>query len=245
MRYLIVHAHPDTESFNAALTQAAVNHLRALGHAVQVSDLYALGWNPVLGAADFPQRVDTARLRVAYEQTHAVETGTQSADVAAEQEKVLWADVVVFQFPLWWFGPPAILKGWVDRVFARGFAYLSGRKYDTGMLAGRVGVVCVTTGTSADTYAPDGIDGSLLDHLWPIHNGVFRYTGFEVAEPFLVHMPGQITDQERSQVLDTWAQTLAGIADAPRLFFHPQSDYDERERLKPEVEPRSGFQHRP
>ena len=245
MRYLIVHAHPDDRSFNAALTATAVTALEEAGHDVQVSDLYAMGWIPVLGEADFSTRVDAEHFRVAYEQTHAVEQGTQAADVAAEQAKVAWADVVVLQFPLWWFGMPAILKGWIDRVWARGFAYLAGRKYDTGMLAGKLGVVCVTTGTSADTYAPDGIDGSMLDHLWPIHNGVFRYTGFDVLEPFVVHMPGHIGADERQSALDAWAAKLLNAGAEPRLFFHSAADYDERERLKPGIEPRSGFQHRP
>ncbi len=67
---------------------------------------------------------------------------------------------------------PAILKGWADRVFARGFAYLPGRKYDTGMFKGKRALLAATTGTSADTYAPDGIDGDILVVFWPIHNGL-------------------------------------------------------------------------
>ena len=89
MRYLIVHAHPDATSFNAALTNAATQALVRAGHEVQISDLYAMGWNPVLGEADFEQRLDTEHFRVAYEQTHAVEHDIQAADVAAEQAKVL------------------------------------------------------------------------------------------------------------------------------------------------------------
>lgn len=56
--------------------------------------------------------------------------GTQSADIAAEQEKLLWADTVIFQFPLWWFSMPAIMKGWIDRVYAWGFAYGVGEHSD-------------------------------------------------------------------------------------------------------------------
>lgn len=245
MRVLIVHAHPDPLSFNAALTHAAVERFTADGHSVAVSDLYAMGWNPVLGEPDFAERLDPEHFRVAYEQTHAVAAGTQAPDVAAEQAKVTASDLVILQFPLWWFGVPAILKGWIDRVFARGYAYTTGRKYDTGMLAGRTALVSVTTGTSADTYAPDGIDGSLLDHLWPVHNGVFRYTGFEVVAPHVVHMPGQMTDEQRAEVIADWQARLRRLDREPRLFFHPSSDYDERERLRPGVEPRSGFQHRP
>lgn len=245
MRVLIVLAHPDKQSFNAALTQAAVEQLQSDGHEVKVSDLYAMNWNPVISETDFVNRVDPDHFRVAYEQTHAVETNSQAIDVALEQEKVMWADLVIFQFPLWWFGMPAILKGWVDRVWARGFAYLAGKKYDTGMLSKKLGLVCVTTGTSVDTYASDGIDGALIDHLWPIHNGVFRYTGFDVVEPYPVHMPGQLSDEERQDVLSEWKLKLHNIESEPRLYFHPASDYDETERLKPGVIAKSGFQHNP
>jgi NAD(P)H dehydrogenase (quinone) len=244
MRVLIVHAHPDPQSFNAALTNAAVEQLESDGHEVQVSDLYDMGWNAVISESDFETRVDLDHFKVAYEQTQAVENGTQAHDIQSEQAKVLWADLVIFQFPLWWFGMPAILKGWVDRVWARGFAYLAGRKYDTGMLAGRKALVCVTTGTSEDTYAPDGIDGAMIDHLWPIHNGVFRYTGFDVVSPYVVYMPGRMTDDERQQAITGWREMLHTIDEQDLLYFHPASDYDDTERLKPGVVPKSGFQHR-
>jgi putative NADPH-quinone reductase len=67
--------------------------------------------------------------------------------------------LLIFQFPMWWFGMPAILKGWVDRVMVRGFAYAKGRKQDTGMFKGRRAMICTTTGTAASLYQPDGIDG--------------------------------------------------------------------------------------
>ena len=77
-------------------------------------------------------------------------------------------------------------------MFARGFAYIAGRKYDTGMFRGKTAMVSATTGTSADTYSPDGVDGDILSVLWPIHNGLLRYCGFEVIEPFVAYMPGRV-----------------------------------------------------
>ncbi len=243
MRVLIVHAHPDNKSFNAALTQSAIEQLTADGHDVQLSDLYAMKFKAVLDEDDFEQRNNVEQFHVAHEQTYAVEVGAQAADVTAEQEKVMWADLIIFQFPLWWFGMPAILKGWVDRVWARGFAYYTGRKYDTGMLRGKLGLICVTTGTSADTYAPDGIDGSLFDTLWPINNGVFRYTGCDVVEPYFVFMPAKMSDSEREEALSGWRAKLHNIDNEPRLQFHADTDYGDNDRLKPGVIAKSGFQH--
>ena len=245
MKVLIVHAHPEPRSFNGALTQVAVATLSGAGHEVVVSDLYAMGFDPVAGPGEFTDRVDEDYFRLDREQTHAHDTATTAADLLVEQRKLAAADLLVLQFPMWWFGPPAILKGWFDRVLARGFAYLPGHKYDTGHLHGKLAIVSVTTGTSADTYAADGIDGAIHDILWPVHNGVLRYTGFDVAAPFVTHMPGRLTDHERTTQLDRWAGALRDVDSRPRLFFHPRSDYGPDERLLPHVDPSSGFQHRP
>lgn len=244
MNILIVYAHPEPKSFNGAMKDAAVDELAARGHTVVVSDLYADGFAAVAGRNDYDGPLqDPGYLRIDMEQTFAHENGTTAADIAAEQRKVAAADLLILQYPMWWFSMPAILKGWADRVFTRGFAYLPGRKYDTGMFRGKTAMVAVTTGTSEDTYAPDGIDGSLLDILWPVHNGLLRYTGFDVLEPFAVHMPRRRTAEERDAELARLRCRLASPEKVPQLFFHPAEDYGPDERLLPGVEAFSGFQH--
>ena len=145
-------------------------------------------------------------------------------------------------FPIWWFGMPAIMKGWADRVFARGFAYMPGRKYDTGLFRGKLSMVAATTGTSADTYAPDGIDGDILSVLWPVHNGLLRYCGFDVLAPFVAYMPGRVGLKEREACLQSYRKRLLELDAAPKLFFHPARDYGPNERLKPGIRARSGVQ---
>lgn len=241
---LIVFAHPEPKSFNGALRDVAIDTLRAADHQVEISDLYAMSFKAVADADDFVVRADSDYLRIDREQTAAHESGTTSADIRTEQDKVERADLIILQFPLWWFGPPAILKGWFDRVFTRGFGYRAGCKYDTGLMRGKLAMVSVTTGTSADTYAPDGIDGEILDILWPVHNGLLRYTGFDVLAPNIVHMPGRISGTERETALQQYAFRLQNLNDQPTLFFHPSSDYGPDERLLAHVTPASGFQHR-
>jgi NAD(P)H dehydrogenase (quinone) len=243
MNVLILFAHPEPQSFNGALKDVAVDTLSKAGHNVVVSDLYGMGFHPPTGVGDFAgRRANSDILNIGAEQTHAVETGTLNPDIAEEQRKVLAANLVVFQFPMWWFGMPSILKGWVDRIFARGFAYLPGRKYDTGMLAGRRAMLSITTGTSRDTYREDGIDGDINDILWPIHNGMLRYTGFDVLPPFIAYMPGRISAEERKAQLDAYRNHLGSLETMSPLFFHPLSDYGPDERLKPGIVARSGFQ---
>lgn len=246
MRVLVVVAHPEPQSFNGALHRTAVDTLRSVGHEVEASDLYAMGWKAVAGPDDFAgPREDDERFRLDREQTFAHDAGTTAADIVAEQHKIERADLLLLQYPMWWFGPPAILKGWFDRVFTRGFAYLPGRKYDTGMLRGKLAMVTVTTGTAESTYAPDGIDGALDDVLWPVHNGLLRYCGFDVLDPVAVHAPGRQSPESRAAALERYADDLWSLSDRPRLFFHPREDYGDDERLLPHVEIRSGFQRRP
>lgn len=243
MNVLIVYAHPEPKSFNGAMKDVAVKTLTAAGHDVVVSDLYSMGFNPVAGHDDFEEQPSNPEFfSLPIEQTNAYEKGTTSPDIAVEMEKLKRADLVIFQFPVWWFSMPAVLKGWADRVFARGFAYLPGRKYDTGMFKGKTAMVTTTTGSSADTYAPDGIDGDILTVLWPIHNGLLRYSGFDVLPPFVAYMPGRVGEDGRQAYLEAYKKRLVEFETTPRLFFHPKEDYGANERLKPGVLARSGVQ---
>jgi len=243
LNVLMVYAHPEPKSFNGAMMDVAAETLRGAGHEVVVSDLYAMRFDPVVGPNDFMgERADTEFFSVQKEQTKAYETGTLAPGIVAEIEKLKRADLVIFQFPIWWFGMPAILKGWADRIFLRGFAYMPGRKYDTGMFRGKTAMVAATTGTSADTYAPDGIDGDILTVLWPIHNGLLRYSGFDVLTPFIAYMPGRVGTDGRKAYLDAYRKRLLELDKTPRLFFHSLDDYGPNERLKPGVIARSAGQ---
>src|SRR5215471_18601210 len=120
---LLVYAHPEPTSLTRQLVDVTVQTLQEQGHGVMLSDLYGMRWKAVFDEHDFPTRVDSSRLSFVTESGHAYATGRQTADVTAEQQKLLASDALILQFPLWWFGMPAILKGWVDRVFAYGLAY--------------------------------------------------------------------------------------------------------------------------
>lgn len=242
---LLVVAHPEPSSFTAALANRAAESLRRAGYDVEVSDLYAMGWNPVLSPADFADRANPERFDPSAEQEHAHANGTDAADVAAEQRKVAEADLIVLHFPVWWFSMPAMLKGWAERVFSRGFAYSAGRKYSRGHFVGKRAMLCVTTGTAGTLYEPNGIDGDLHHVLWPIQNGLLAYCGFEVLPPFAAFAPGRMSEEERAAALDALDDRLAGLDEIEPLFFHPLEDYDRSQRLLPGVEARSGVQWNP
>ncbi|EMR6442847.1 NAD(P)H-dependent oxidoreductase, partial [Klebsiella pneumoniae] len=130
MKVLLIYAHPEPRSLNGALKNFAIRHLQQAGHEVQVSDLYAMRWKAGYDADDSGAPPVGEFWRPTLDSKQAFAQGTQSADIVAEQEKLLWADTVIFQFPLWWFSMPAIMKGWIDRVYAWGFAYGVGEHSD-------------------------------------------------------------------------------------------------------------------
>lgn len=246
MNVLIVFAHPEAKSFNGALKDIAVETLTSAGHEVQVSDLYRMGWKSQLDADDIPgERVNAAFFHAPVEQQQMEATTGATPDVRAEQEKMAWCDLMIFQFPLWWFGMPAILKGWVDRTFTRGFAYKSGRKYDQGIFKGRRAMICATTGTASSLYQPDGVDGDINHIFWPIHNGIFHYAGFDVLPPFMAWMADSTSEEERKCLLQRWASRLCDIQQESPMFFHPHEDYTDEQRLRPDVQAKTGFQWHP
>lgn len=108
MRVLVVYCHPVETSFHAALHREVVTNLRAAGHEVDDCDLYAEGFNPVMSREE----------RLGY---HDV-PGNQIA-LASHVARLQWAEAVVFCFPTWCFGLPAMLKGYFDRLFMPGVAF--------------------------------------------------------------------------------------------------------------------------
>lgn len=237
-RALVVFANPEPTSFGAALRDHAVATLEAAGHQVEVSDLYAMGFDPVARAEDFRLRRFPQRLWYDREQQHAVRNDALPDDVAAEVEKLRRADLVVLVFPLWWFSVPAIMKGWFDRVLVKEVAYGGGRRYEEGGFAGKRAMIVTTTNAWPGMLEPNGLMGDIDIVLWPLQNGVLAYTGFEVLPPLVAHAVAFVDDAERQVVLDDLAARLRAWRTAAPIPFHRADEVGEDWRLLPGVEPR-------
>lgn len=208
MQVLIVHAHPEATSFNTALTRQAEATLSAAGHTVVVSNLYASGFNPVAGRHDFTTVADPARFHYQTEQAHAARHNGFCDEIRREQARVAAADLLILQFPLWWGAPPAILKGWFDRVLAYGFAYVDGRRFDTGLFSGRRALMSVTTGGTPARFAPDGVYGEIGAVLRSVEKLTLQYMGYEVEEPFVAYAAPRVSDDERAAYLAAWSERV-------------------------------------
>jgi len=249
MNVLLVYAHPEPRSLNGALKDFAVQRLARNGHAVQVSDLYAMKWKAALDADDNTAYPLGERYAPVRGSKLAYTNGTQSADVVREQEKLRWADAVILQFPLWWFSMPAILKGWVERVYAYGFAYGIGEhsethwgdRYGEGQLAGKRAMLSVTIGGYASHYAPRGINGAIDDILFPIQHGILFYPGFEVLPPHVIYRADRCDPAAFAVAAEAWGQRLDALWTTTPIRFRKQNGGDYLPHpdltLRPELAP--------
>ncbi|KAM4791050.1 ribosyldihydronicotinamide dehydrogenase [quinone]-like isoform 2-T2 [Cyanocitta cristata] len=134
-KVLIVYAHQEPKSFNGSLLKITVEELTKQGCSVTVSDLYAMQFEPRATRNDIVGPLHNSKaFNYGVETWEAYKRGGLSKDVVEEQKKVQEADLLIFQFPLFWFSMPAILKGWMDRVLVQGFAYDLSKAYDGGLL---------------------------------------------------------------------------------------------------------------
>ncbi|MGG3124099.1 NAD(P)H-dependent oxidoreductase [Priestia megaterium] len=235
MNVLIIYAHLEPKSFNGALKDLAVSELTSLGHQVKVSDLYAMNFKAVADQDDFDTIQDENFFKYQIEQGNAAKTNSFSDDIQEEQEKLRWADFVIFQFPLWWYSVPAILKGWFDRVFASGFVY--GKdigRYDKGGLKGRKAMLSTTTGSPEYAYTPYGMDGDIHEKiLYHINHGMLYFAGLEPVEPFIAWTPAR-DEENRQRYLSEYRSRLHRLSEIPSIPYHPTSHYDNNHQLKVE-----------
>ncbi|UWX60707.1 NAD(P)H-dependent oxidoreductase [Chryseobacterium oranimense] len=210
MKILIVLAHPEEKSFNAAMFNTAVRTLEKEGHEVKTTDLYREKYQPVSGKKNFTQLKNADYFKQQNEELFALEYSTFAPDIVAEQEKIEWCDMMIWQFPLYWFSAPAILKGWIDKVFTMGKFYDNGKIFGNGFSVGKKAMLSVTAGGPEKNYT-EGKYGNINSILFPIHRGILEFLGFSVLQPEFIYSVERLTDEERKAVLNNWSERLINI----------------------------------
>jgi NAD(P)H dehydrogenase (quinone) len=245
LKVLIVFAHPEPESFGASLLQRAVSTLTSCGHQVKVSDLYQMNFDPVARGSDFTERRFPERLQYDREQKNASQRHAFVPEIQDELEKLLWCDLLILQFPLWWFSVPAIMKGWIDRVFVNGTVYGSGgMRFDNGGLKGRKAMLAITTGCFPNMVEPDGLLGGIDVILWHLHHGTFGYSGLSCLTPFLAGSIHYTDDDSRKRYLDAYEERIRNLDKAEPVPTHLLADFGPDWRLKQGIEPRTAGHRR-
>lgn len=219
---LIVYAHQSDGSFNAAVRDTTVKELSRQGYTVVVSDLYAMNFKANATQDDIiGESKNTKLFQYGEETMHAWEEGRLSDDIVAEQRKVEAAELIIFQFPLYWFSVPAIMKGWFDRVLTQGFAFSLVQMYNNGIFKNKKAMLSFTTGAIQTMFQPDGINGDINVTLWPLQNGILHFCGFQVLPPQIFWSPAHSSPEMRKAMLDGWTARLGGLLAEKPLTFAP------------------------
>ncbi|XP_053555453.1 NAD(P)H dehydrogenase [quinone] 1 isoform X2 [Bombina bombina] len=209
------------------MKEAAVNSLKQKGWDVTVSDLYAMKFNPVISRSDVTGNYkDPEDFKYGAESMQAWKEGRLSKDIVEEQKKLEAADLVIFQFPVLWFGLPAILKGWFDRVLTQGYAYSMQSLFDDGHFKKKKAILSFTTGGTEPMYSPSGVNGDINVLLWPVQRGILKFCGFQVLEPQISYSIGYTPPEQRSVILKAWQDRLENIWDEKPISFVPNEDFD-------------------
>mgnify|MGYP001806130844 FL=1 len=182
MNHLIIYANYNDGSFNHALCNELIATYSSLGHAVKVRDLYALGFNPVLTESDYK----------------LMQTGHTPADILTEQEHINDADVITFLYPIWWTSMPAILKGYIDRVFAYGFAYKAGDKGSIGLLGTKKAFIINTTGQPKSLYEK----GMYQALNMTTNTGIFEFCDIQVLDHLYFSSINSVSDSTRTAYIE-------------------------------------------
>lgn len=211
LKVFVVYWHPEPQSFNGAMFNTACATLAGAGHEIRTSDLHAMRFDPVSGRNNFTTVKDAGYFKQQSEELHATEMHGFAPEIEAEIEKLEWCELMIWQFPMWWFGLPAILKGWVDRVLAMGRTYGGSRIYLGGVFRGKRALLSLTTGGPESAYVKGAFNGDIAAILRPIHRGVLQFVGFDVLAPQIVFGPVRMSDEQRGQVLAAYAARLQAI----------------------------------
>jgi NAD(P)H dehydrogenase (quinone) len=188
MKNLIIYAHPNSASLNHFFKQTVVESLQESGQEVVIRDLNQINFNPVLSLEDMNgQRI-----------------GQVANDIKTEQDYISWADQIIFVYPIWWTGMPAIMKGFIDRVFSYGFAYRYDQGVQKGLLTGKKAIIINSHGKSNAEYEEMGMDKALA---LTSDIGIFNYCGFEIKHHFYFDK----ADRASEENISDWENQIKNI----------------------------------
>ncbi|MFP6731531.1 MAG: NAD(P)H-dependent oxidoreductase [Alphaproteobacteria bacterium] len=248
MKAHIVLAHPEPKSFNGHLANTASQVLEDRGWSVSMSDLYKQGFDPSERAEHYEDRQDLERFNVQAEQRHASDNKSIPPEIQEEIARLDEADLLILQYPMWWHLPPAILKGWFDRVLVYGEVYRSSYRFEKGRFTGKKALLSLTVGTSPQTYAYNGRSGDIDLLLWPV-NFTLAYVGYGVLEPHVAYGveagvrysdPHEVAER-LTQIPKDYASRLQSIENEDLISFNQTSEWGEDGRIKPSAPVYSPF----
>jgi NAD(P)H dehydrogenase (quinone) len=190
MNISILYGHPYDKSFNKAILEQVTVHLKSRGANVKVKDLIQMSFNPTVGLKDLEAKV----------------TKVLPEDIVREQEDLLWTDAFIIISPVWWGGFPAVIKGYIDRVFTTGLIRSFKGEYG---LEGKRAYSIFTTGSSEDYIRIS----RQIDMLYAANDNLFGFAKFSDAEIKILYSVPRVTLEERKAMLFEVNQFIDRIFD--------------------------------
>jgi NAD(P)H dehydrogenase (quinone) len=189
MQALIVYAHPNPRSFNAAILKTVQEELVNKGINYRVRDLYARRFNPLLTA----------------EEMEKIDAGHIPPDIAAEQRLITEADLLIFISPIWWSSFTTMMHGYISRVFSKGFAYGTAEAgYTMGCLGGKRLLALTTCGVTNENGENTEYFTELSDI---IRHHIFGFVGMEVIHKNFIAV-NFVSRDEREKMLEEIRSTI-------------------------------------
>ncbi len=183
MNHLIVYAHPNPESFNHAIVEALKNSLEEKENEVKIRDLYKLKFSPTM----------------TQEEMEATKKSLYAVGVQNEHTEIKWANIITFIYPIWWGGPPAILKGYLDRVLCDGFAYTEGESGAKALLTDKKVFTINTIDAPEDVYQKNELFKS-MDLIWD--KITLPFAGIEPIGHKYFSSVSSSSDEDRKKMLE-------------------------------------------
>ncbi len=199
MKVHLVVAHPEKTSFNLSLHQVAVSTFKNRDINTSVSNLYKDDFAAIAGHNDVLYFPKDEKFNLAKAQRLAQKNNSFVEEIKAEQQKLLSSDMLILQFPLWWWSYPAILKGWFDRVLSSGFAYGDGAELKPKRV-----MYSITTGGANNQEELEYYQQKIAG----LYQDVFGFIGWQVMPAFIAHGVQQKTQQERTMILNNYEKHL-------------------------------------
>lgn len=212
MNIFIVYCHPEPKSLNGALKDLAITTLKENGHQIKISDLYDMKFKAGLDRDDFLQMQNPERLMPVIEQFNASKNNSFASDIKEEQKKIEWADLIIFQFPIWYETMPALLKAWFERILAHGFAHnmLEGKIIQQGFLKGKKAMLSFTAGSDKESFYND-IEGEDKSNLLPPIAKALRFSGLEMVDAFAVFNAVPLSEEDAKKSFDEYKKILGKL----------------------------------
>lgn len=192
MKILLIYCNPNSGSFSNAIKNTVAKECQLKGHEIILRDLYEMNFDPILTISEFNE----------------IKTGKIPSDIKIEHELIAEAGLLIVIYPLWWNGPPALLKGYFDRVFSYGFAYTYNSQGAVKLLTNKKVIIFTPNGTPKDVYEKNGRYDSISQ---TIDDGLFRFCGVEVVAHYYFSSGRNSTEPERKGHLEIVVEVVKSL----------------------------------